>query len=242
MQKKRKHNNGIIAAILKYSLFLAFVTLCGLIFFDCYSTWSVNQTTEKLLIMRKIEKRNNLTDWSAGMLSVNEDYVGWLNVIGTEVNGPVVQGDSNEEYLRKNFYGNHSEAGTFFIDENVNLNNDSENIIIYGHLMNDDTMFGTLKQFKDKDFFMQNGLVRWECEAGIQYYKIFAGMIISGDNSKLQSWINNEFVTEAQMLKDIQEKAFVWQEDKFRTGPYLFLVTCDYQIKNGRLVLVAAQM
>lgn len=231
-----------IRTTLEVVLFIAFVVLCGLIFWDCYDTWQTRQTAQNLIVVRKTEKRNDADDWSAGMLDINPDYVGWLNVIGTQANGPVVQGENNAEYLRTDFYGNHASGGTFFIDENVRLEEDG-NFIVYGHLMNDNTMFGTLKQYKDKDFFSKNGLVRWECESGVYYYKIFAGMVISGDDSKLQSWVNNlDAATQNQMLEEIQEKSFVWQEDKLRTGPYMFLVTCDYQMKNGRLVLVAARM
>ena len=84
-------------------------------------------------------------DWSKGMLAINPDYVGWLTVYGTTADGPVVQGEDNNEYLRTNIYGEHATAGTLFMDSIVDMDSGG-NLIIYGHHMRDDTMFGEVPQ------------------------------------------------------------------------------------------------
>lgn len=237
MQTKHRHK---LLSILSSFLFSAFLLLCFFILFDTYATWRTKQAAQHLSVLKTMNSGSD--DWSNGMLSINSDYSGWLNVIGTEISGPVVQSSSNNDYLRTDFYGKHSEAGTFFIDENVDLPSDG-NIIIYGHLMNDGTMFADLKKYKSKEFFVDNNLVRWESESGVHYYQLFAGMVVAGDDTPLRTWINLQSPEqEAEMLDKIQQSAFFYQEDDLRTGPYLFLVTCDYQQKNGRLVLVASRI
>ena len=244
----KKHNRRNIAKAFSILLLLVFFTLCGMIAFNLYSTYQTHELSQQLSEIRNISKEENPEDWSRGMLEVNPDYVGWLNVIGTEINGPVVQGEDNNEYLRRDIYGDYSVAGTFFLDEEVDLSTENGNVMIYGHLMNDETMFGPLKHYKSTEFFQENNLIRWETQNGVSYYRIFAAMIVSGyaDTERylnLQSWMNNiDEKTEQEMLKEIQDASFIFQENMFRSGPYIFLVTCDYGINNGRLVLVGEKI
>ena len=180
------------------------------------------------------------------MLAINEDYVGWLTVYGTDVNGPVVQGKDNNEYLRTDIYKEHSEPGTLFVDESVDMDVDG-NVIIYGHMMKDGSMFGTLKQYKKKSFFKENRIVRWEDKNGEHYYSIFAAMVINGTPGDerfldLTQWTNEISEEKAtDMLTTLQERSYAFQPNMLRNpdNKYLFLVTCDYSHKNDRLVLVA---
>lgn len=215
----------------------------GLLTSELYRTYKVKQMGKQLSEIRVIS--NEEKDWSKGMLELNKDYAGWLTVYGTNVDYPVVLGETNDTYLRRDFYGEWSIAGTPFFDETTDFSKDG-NRIIYGHMMKDDTMFGSLDQFKDKDFFVNNGYVRLEDINGIHDYKIFAALVVAGnfDSSSyldLQKWSNvlSKKDTE-EMLKTVKERAVIYQEPlKRERDTYLFLVTCDYSRNNGRLVLVA---
>ena len=46
------------------------------------------------------------------------------------------------------------------------------------------------------------------------------------------------------MLETIQDKASIYKELQFDSGndKFLFLVTCDYNINNGRMVLAAKRL
>ncbi len=162
---------------------------------------------------------------------------------------PVVQGETNETYLRTNINGEHAEAGTLFLDETTDLTQDG-NLIIYGHKMNDGTMFGTLDKFEDEEFFDNNGTVCWESEKGKEYYQIFALLVLPGystapDFIDLQAW-NNVLDEEqtADMLNTIADRASIFRGESFNLekDKYIFLVTCDYSINNGRLVLVGRRL
>ena len=231
------------AKILSVLLLFLFVGLFAVTSLKAAETVRVQQIGNQLIETRRLN--SNEGDWSNGMLDLNKDYVGWLTVYGTQVNGPVVQGETNDAYLRTDFYGQHSTAGTLFMDSVVDTGVDG-NVIIYGHRMKDGTMFGSLKQYKDKEFFKQNSIIRWEDVHGEHYYRIFAGMITSGAASNprfvnLEQWANClDDETSKDMLKTIQEKAFVFSPYQFRDpeNQYIFLVTCDYTHNNDRLVLV----
>ena len=235
------------ARILSYILLLAFVAIYIIIGKSLYETYRVRQVGQQLRETRYIIDKEE--DWSGGMLDINEDYVGWLSVYGTDVNGPVVQGEDNEEYLRTNIYKEHSMAGVFFMDETVDTDVDG-NVMIFGHLMNDGTMFGSLKNFKNKTFFKQNGIVRWDDKHGEHYYRLFAGMVINGapGNDRfidLQKWMNEiDPGTSEEMLEELKERAFMFRPNAFREADnkYIFLVTCDYSHDNDRLVLVGERI
>lgn len=102
-------------------LLVAFLAISGCAARQLYQDYLVRHTQAQLTQLHRavstetVEEQVN-SDWSRGMLELNPDYVGWLTVYGTEVDGPVVQGEDNDEYLRTDFYGDYSIGGVFFMD------------------------------------------------------------------------------------------------------------------------------
>ena len=231
--------------ILSYVMLFIFIFSSAITIEKIYTTWKTTNTNNQLQDL-KIDTHNK---WREEFLSINEDFVGWLTVPGTSVDGPVVKGKDNNEYLRKNFYKEKSISGTFFVDEMVNLDEKDGNIIIYGHMMKDDTMFGSLKKYKDIDFFKENNIVCWEDKNGEHYYKLFAAALVSGSKTNtnymnIQQWTKqlNEKETK-EMLETLKDKSYLYQDDQFRgEGQYIFLVTCDYSQYAGKLVLVGKKL
>ncbi len=241
---------GGIFRLISIVALLAVLGISYLLFQNVKQTKETQDLNVQLVEMRQeAETEEDNTDWSKGMLDVNPDYKGWLTIYGTQISEPVVQGETNETYLRTNINGEHAEAGTLFLDETTDLTQDG-NLIIYGHKMNDGTMFGTLDKFEDEEFFDNNGTVCWESEKGKEYYQIFALLVLPGystapDFIDLQTW-NNVLDEEqtADMLNTIADRASIFRGESFNLekDKYLFLVTCDYSINNGRLVLVGRRL
>lgn len=241
---------GGIFRLISIVALLAVLGISYLLFQNAKQTKETQDLNAQLVEMRQeAETEEDNTDWSKGMLDINSDYKGWLTIYGTQISEPVVQGETNETYLRTNINGEHAEAGTLFLDETTDLTQDG-NLIIYGHKMNDGTMFGTLDKFEDEEFFDNNGTVCWESEKGKEYYQIFALLVLPGystapDFIDLQAW-NNVLDEEqtADMLNTIADRASIFRGESFNLekDKYLFLVTCDYSINNGRLVLVGRRL
>lgn len=241
---------GGIFRLISIVALLAVLGIGYLLFQNAKQTKETQDLNVQLVEMRQeAETEEDNTDWSKGMLDINSDYKGWLTIYGTQISEPVVQGETNETYLRTNINGEHAEAGTLFLDETTDLTQDG-NLIIYGHKMNDGTMFGTLDKFEDEEFFDNNGTVCWESEKGKEYYQIFALLVLPGystapDFIDLQAW-NNVLDEEqtADMLNTIADRASIFRGESFNLekDKYLFLVTCDYSINNGRLVLVGRRL
>lgn len=241
---------GGIFRLISIIALLAVLGISYLLFQNAKQTKETQDLNVQLVEMRQeAETEEDNTDWSKGMLDINSDYKGWLTIYGTQISEPVVQGETNETYLRTNINGEHAEAGTLFLDETTDLTRDG-NLIIYGHKMNDGTMFGTLDKFEDEEFFDNNGTVCWESEKGKEYYQIFALLVLPGystapDFIDLQAW-NNVLDEEqtADMLNTIADRASIFRGESFNLekDKYIFLVTCDYSINNGRLVLVGRRL
>lgn len=241
---------GGIFRLISIVALLAVLGISYLLFQNAKQTKETQELNVQLVELRQeAETEEDNTDWSKGMLDINSDYKGWLTIYGTQISEPVVQGETNETYLRTNINGEHAEAGTLFLDETTDLTQDG-NLIIYGHKMNDGTMFGTLDKFEDEEFFDNNGTVCWESEKGKEYYQIFALLVLPGystapDFIDLQAW-NNVLDEEqtADMLNTIADRASIFRGESFNLekDKYIFLVTCDYSINNGRLVLVGRRL
>lgn len=87
------------------------------------------------------------------LLKINDETVGWIKVDGTEVNYPIVQHSNNRYYLKRSFDKSRSNAGWVFLDYRNNINDLSENTIIYAHGRANRKMFGSLRDTLDKKWF-----------------------------------------------------------------------------------------
>lgn len=88
-----------------------------------------------------------------GLASVSDNVIGWIYCEDTVINYPVVCGVDNEYYLERDYRGNYDPGGSIFSDAaNIKGFVDS-NVILYGHHMQDMSMFATLKYWQDQDYY-----------------------------------------------------------------------------------------
>ena len=78
------------------------------------------------------------------------DIQGWISIPGTCVDYPVLQSsaDDPEYYLRRTYKGEHRTAGSIFIQWDCSP--ESKNLVVYGHNMNDGTMFAGSRKWRMK--------------------------------------------------------------------------------------------
>lgn len=133
------------------------------------------------------------------LLEINKDTKGWIKYNNDEINYPVVQANDNEYYVRHTFYKKYNQAGSIFMD----YRNDSfedKNVILYGHNMLDRSMFGSLKDILEKDFFLknENNIIEIiDSENNILKYQIFSYYIIE----KEEYYITTSFDSDKEFLK-----------------------------------------
>ena len=76
----------------------------------------------------------------------------WIYLPDTAIDYPIVQGPDNDTYLDKDAYGNPSAAGAIFINYANSREMTDPKTVIFGHNMNDGSMFTGLHDYKDEEF------------------------------------------------------------------------------------------
>lgn len=106
----------------------------------------------------------------------NSDTVGFLKVNGTDIENVVVKGNDNSYYLSHNFEKQSNSAGWIFADYRNKLDGTDKNIIIYGHNMRNNTMFGTLKNILNKEWQEneENRYITFNIENEEYTYEVFS--------------------------------------------------------------------
>ena len=112
----------------------------------------------------------------SALKSENADTVGWLQVLGTNVNYPFVQTSDNRFYLFHSFDKSYNSAGWVFLDYRNNSELSDRNNIIYAHGRTDKTMFGSLKNLLSSAWINspENYLLRTKTEKTSSVWQIFS--------------------------------------------------------------------
>lgn len=104
-----------------------------------------------------------------------EDIYAWLYVPGTDIDYPVVQHPTQADYyLRRDLSGKSATAGCIFTEYYNAKDWTDYNTVIYGHNMHNGTMFATLHNFEEKDFFDENRYVYIYTPDTLKIYEVFA--------------------------------------------------------------------
>ena len=129
------------------------------------------EETASVSANEEIEKENNYEKDISMLFKQNADFVGWLTIPDSEVNYPVMHTPKNpEKYLRKNFNGKYSMSGVPFVDYRCKL--DSGNIIIYGHNMNNNTMFAHLVNYLNNDYKNSHQTILFQTKEELREYSV----------------------------------------------------------------------
>lgn len=104
---------------------------------------------------------------------VNPHVVGWIEIPGV-LSYPLLQGGDNARYLTHAWNGEENATGAVFLDFRADAGLGDFNTLIYGHRMRNGTMFGSLKHYKDADFWRENPSVYLANGDGTRRYDIYA--------------------------------------------------------------------
>jgi len=185
----------------------------------------------------------------AELYDINSDIVGWIEVPGTVIDYPVVQGNDNSFYLDHTFYKEENRYGAIFADvENeISENKTNQNILLYGHQMMDDSMFTELSKYRNLEFYKENPVFYFDTLYENKKWKIFSVFVSNvdpaHDGGEVFNWRVVEFGDEAKMQEYLEEcrkrsvldiPVDVENEDKL-----IALTLCASDFDNARLVVLA---
>lgn len=184
-------------------------------------------------------KENYSIDFNA-LKKVNSDTVAFLKVNGTEVEYPIVKTTNNDFYLKHSFDKTYNAAGWIFTDYKNKLDGTDKNIVIYGHNRKNGTMFSSLRNILNKNWYEneENLKIQLITESENFIYEVFSIYQIEKESYYLQTTFSNneQYSGFIETLKNRSIKDFnvdVTFEDQILT-----LSTCAND-NNYRVVLHA---
>ena len=186
----------------------------------------------------------------AKLYEQNSDIVGWIRIDDTQINYPVMQSPQEPNfYLKHGFDKAYSDYGCPYVQEDCDVQEPSDNLVIYGHHMSNGSMFAHLEKFKSKDFWNEHRTITFNTLTDKQEYEIvsvFRTVVYtdSSDAFKYYRFVDAEsddvfddYIGKCKELSFYDTGVTAEYGDKLIT-----LSTCEYSRNNSRLVVVAKRI
>ncbi len=179
----------------------------------------------------------------------NHDLNGWITIPNTNIDYPVMFTKNEDFYLRRDFYGHSSTAGTLYIDKHQDMQPRDINIIIHGHNMDNGSMFHDLLNYKEKDYYESHKKFSYYTLEAKEEYEIIAVFLskvyyVSDNVFKYYKFYGEQSESSYEDYITNIKSLSLYPIDITATYPekLITLSTCEYSQENGRLVVVAKQI
>ena len=196
------------------------------------------QKTERMLQVAELQKENS-------------EIVGWLEIEGTNINYPVLQGINNDYYLTHNYKHEKVSGGSLFLDTAYDFSIPSSNLLIYGHNnIGSSEMFADLMNYKNESYYSTHKKIRLTTNVEDAEYEIISVFLSKvyykseKDVFRYYYFINAENESQFnEYVKNSKEASLYDIEATAQYGDQLLtLSTCEYSQKDGRLAIVARKI
>ena len=250
MEEQRIKNKSIKEIFLNILILLFIIIL--IISIGCIAKWFMDnkenkEISDKVLeaIIEINENKDEEIEYKVDFVKlkeINNQIVAYLKVNGTKIEYAVVQAKDNSYYLRRNLDKKYNIGGSIFMDYKNKLDGTDKNIVIYGHNMKNDSMFGTLKNILKEEWYNneENYIINLTTEKEEKKYKVFSVYKIKTEDYYIDTeFKENEFEKFINTLKDRSIKDFGTEIDE--QDNILTLSTCADN-DAYRIVLHAKQI
>src|SRR5574344_779025 len=177
--KSKKINIGLL-------IFRIVSVIIILIALNAIYKWYIeNQSNKKLLdaALSNVDVETMVVDTDTytvldvdfnNLFKTNNETIGWVYVGDTSVNYPVVKGTNNDFYLKHTLDKSYNTAGWIFADYRCASDFSSKNTTIYGHNRRDSSMFATLKNVINEDWYSKSKYLTVATPEGNRIYEVFS--------------------------------------------------------------------
>ena len=196
MKKKR-----ILNIVIYLILFLILICSGFKLYFWYKDKKNNDETTEQLKNNVKLEKIKNdnsnnekyIVDFKK-LKSENSDVVAYIKVNNTNIEYPIVKTSNNNFYLNHSFDKSKNSRGWIFADYKNKFDNTDKNIVIYGHNMRDGSMFGSLKNILNEEWYnnAENMNITFLTENRNYIYKAFSIYKIESEDYYIKTNFKND--------------------------------------------------
>lgn len=236
-------------------IFIWLLIISSIYFINYYKESKQQQKeTEELVnsitVESNTEKPNVVNENIAKVKSLKMEYpdvVGWLEIEGTNINYPVMQGTDNSYYMTHDYKKEYAKSGSLFLDKDYDWSIPSSNLLIYGHNNKDGIMFQELLKYKDESFYKQHPTFKFttpEEDAEYEIISAFLSRVYYKSEKNVFRYYYFVHAENEQQYDDYvlnAKKASLY--DTGKTAKYgeqlITLSTCEYSQEDGRFVVVA---
>ena len=242
--KKQKNNKKM--KILKLSTYILLFLILVYSGSRIYVWNNENNKTkiiqENLKDITKLQKSNNEINFEK-LKSQNSDTVFYLKVNNTNISYPVVKYSDNNYYLNHSFDKSKNSAGWLFADYTNKLDGTDKNIVVYGHNRRDGSMFGTLKNILNKEWYdnTDNMDIVYMDIRGKHIYKVFSIYKIENEDYYITTQFNNDIEYKKFLITIKGRSIKDFNVEVSETDSILTLSTCANNNKY-RVVLHAKRI
>lgn len=169
----------------------------------------------------------------------NADVLGWIHIPGSVISYPLMESHDNSEYLSHTWDGTPNVAGSIFLEQHNSTDFTDFNTLIYGHAMNDGTMFAELHKYQWQDVPEKYPYVYIAIDGAVLRYAIFACYEagISSDTYRLS--FADDAAREKALAEYHSNSSITMPIEVTAESHILTLSTCTGNQKDLRLVVQA---
>lgn len=183
-------------------------------------------------------ERLSLAQLHQQFTAINSDYVGWIIINGTKVNYPFVLGNDNSYYLTHNFQKRSLKHGAIFMDYRNQSDFSDRHIVLYGHAMRDQSMFGSIDLYKNRSYYNNHSQIEIRLKNETRIYKIFSAYQVDATTTRLNVPANNRSMSSLVDLFESRSN-YDTNTDFSNKDHILTLVSCTDDVNNGRIIVHA---
>lgn len=179
------------------------------------------------------EVMQSLIDAAKSLNEAFPDTVGWLYIPDTSVNYPVLQGDDNDFYLHHAYDGGSLSAGSIFLDYRCESRLMNPVNVLYGHNMNNGSMFAGVLKFADSAYFDAH-CYGWLATPETVYRIDF----FSTARASCYDTLYDGSMSVDEWIPHIERLSVVSREVEYSpNNRFISLSTCSYEFQNARTIL-----
>lgn len=222
--------------------------------YSCFALWdnhriyvaaeNIQADMIQLKPQADVSNLNDNADFSQ-LLQINPDICGWLSMDNTEIQYPVVQGETNLSYINRDIYGDFALAGSIYLDSRNSKDFTDSYSLLYGHHMDHNRMFGDLDFYQDADFFEKNRTGTLILPQQTYNLQILACVLVNASDEMIflpTRWQPDNL---KQLLDYLNTQALHIHNDLFDTlmhitepVQFLALSTCSTEFTDARTIVI----
>lgn len=215
-----------------------------------FTLWDMYRTEMKAfasydLLKYRPDIENDEPPYLDELLDINPDTAAWVTIYGTNIDYPIFQGETDMEYLNKDAYGKFAITGSIFLSVLNKKDFSDPYNLIYGHHMDNGSMFGDIDKFNQKGFFFNKNKSRYKKEEGVlimenQVYNLHVYALLKTDAYDHEVYRADKKQEDIEPFLQYVESKAKYRYKNMHPDKILAMSTCDNATTAARTVLLCS--